>query len=131
MRHRWHEVARETARAALRSAEAIESQAKARVESGLAVEADLLRSRTYLSAAKQQEIQAQGQLESAWAQLNRLMGNPLDQTIGETAPLTLKTISLPSEETLVSEQKQRRPDYQNLLTELHQAEIAVRSRQKE
>ena len=77
----------ETARAALRSAEAIESQAKARVESGLAVEADLLRSRTYLSAAKQQEIQAQGQLESAWAQLNRLMGNPLDQNDrGNRAP---------------------------------------------
>ena len=35
-----------------RSAEAIESQAKARVESGLAVEADLLRSRVYLSDGK-------------------------------------------------------------------------------
>ncbi len=125
------QVARETARAALRSAQAIESQAKAKVESGLAVEADLLRSRTYLSAAKQQEIQAQGQLESAWAQLNRLMGNPLHQKIGETASLAPKTISMPSEEMLVSEQKQRRPDYQNLLTELHQAEIAVRLRQKE
>ena len=90
----------ETARAALRSAEAIESQAKARVESGLAVEADLLRSRAYLSAAKQQEIQAQGQLESARAQLNRLMGNPLNHAIGETAPLAPKNISLPSEETL-------------------------------
>ena len=101
------------------------------MESGLAVEADLLRSRTYLSAAKQQEIHAQGQLESAWAQLNRLMGNPLNQKIGETAPLAPKNISLPSEEMLVSEQKQRRPDYQNLLTELHQAEIAVRLRQKE
>jgi outer membrane protein len=125
------QVARETARAALRSAQAIESQAKAKVESGLAVEADLLRGRTYLSAAKQQEIHAQGQLESAWAQLNRLMGNPLNQKIGETAPLVLKSISLPSEEMLVSEQKQRRPDYQNLLTELHQAESAVRLRQKE
>lgn len=125
------QAARETARAALRSAQAIESQAKAKVESGLAVEADLLRSRAHLSAAKQQEIHAQGQLESAWAQLNRLMGNPLNQKIGETASLALKTISLPSEEMLVSEQKQRRPDYQNLLTELHRAESAVRSRQKE
>ena len=125
------QAARETARAALRSAQAIESRAKAKVESGLTVEADLLRSRTYLAAAKQQEIHAQGQLESAWAQLNRLMGNPLNQKIGETALLAPKSISLPSEEMLVSEQKQRRPDYQNLLTELHQAEIAVRSRQKE
>jgi len=121
----------ETARVGLRSAQAIESQAKARVESGLAVEADLLRSRAYLSAAKQQEINAQGQLESAWAQLNRLMGTPLDRKIGETAPLAAKSIAIPSEEALVAEQKQRRPDYRSLLTEFNQAESAVRSRQKE
>jgi outer membrane protein len=120
----------ETARTALRSAESIESQAKARVESGLAVEADLLRSRVYLSAAKQQEIQAQGQLDTLRAQLNRLMGYPLGQAIGETAPLTVKTISIPAEESL-AEQKNRRPDYQNLLTELRQADVAVSSRAKE
>jgi outer membrane protein len=121
----------ETARVALRSAETIESQAKARVESGLAVEADLLRSRVHLSTAKQQEIQAQGQLEAARAQLNRLMGNPLGETVGLTAPLTITLISLPSEEALLSEQKKRRPDYQNLLAELRQAELAVSARSKE
>jgi outer membrane protein len=124
-------AALETARLALRSAESIESQAKARVESGLAVEADLLRSRVYLASAKQQEIEAQGQLETAQAQLNRLMGEPLGEAVGETAPLTVKPISLPSEETLLSEQKQRRPDYQNLLTELRQAELTVNARAKE
>jgi outer membrane protein TolC len=121
----------ETARMALRSAESIESQAKARVESGLAVEADLLRSRVYLSTAKQQEIQAQGQLEAARAQLNRLMGNPLGETIGITAPLIIARISLPSEEALLAEQKKRRPDYQTLLAELRQAELAVGARSKE
>ncbi|MDM7998316.1 MAG: TolC family protein [Acidobacteriota bacterium] len=121
----------ETARLAVRSAEAIERQAQARVDSGLAVEADLLRSRAYVSLARQQEIQAQGQLENAMAHLNRLMGNPLGGAIGETAPLTAATIELPSEETLLAEQKRLRPDYQNLLRELQQAEIAVRSRQKE
>ena len=121
----------ETARVALRSAESLESQAKARVESGLAVEADLLRSRVYLSTAKQQEIQAQGQLEAARAQLNRLMGNQLGESVGLTAPLTITNISLPSEEALVAEQKKRRPDYLNLLAELHQAELAVSARSKE
>jgi outer membrane protein TolC len=124
-------AALETARSAVRSAEAIESQAKARVDSGMAVEADLLRSRAYLSSARQQEIQAQGQLENAQAQLNRLMGNPLDHVIGATAVLTTATISSPSEELLLSEQKRQRPDYQNLQSELKLAEIAVRSRQKE
>jgi outer membrane protein len=121
----------ETARVALRSAEAIEAQAKARVESGLAVEADLLRSRVYLSAARQQEIQAQGQWEIARSQLNHFMGNQLDEAIGETSPLAPTHITIPSEESLNVELKQKRTDYQALLTELHQAEIAIRSHQKE
>ncbi|MBN1567832.1 MAG: TolC family protein [Acidobacteria bacterium] len=121
----------ETARSALRSAEAIEKQARARVESGLAVEADLLRSRAFLSAARQQEIHAQGQLESAMAHLNRLMGNPLSQPVGEITPLSAADFSLPSEENLLSEQKRHRPDYQNILAELRQAEIAAASRKKE
>ncbi len=121
----------ETARLAVRSAESIEAQAKARVEIGLTVEADLLRSRAYLAEARQREIQAQGQLDTAQALLNRLMGNPLSNPIGETASLAPRKVSLPPEEVLVSGQKQHRPDYQNLLTELRQAEIAVSSRHKE
>jgi len=121
----------ETAHLALRSAEAIESQAKERVDSGLAVEADLLRSRVYLSTAKQQTIQAQGNLDNAKAQLNRLMGDPLDNAKGETAPLEPAGIVLPDEESLLAGQKQRRPDYQNLLAELRAAEAAVSSRKKE
>ena len=121
----------ETTHAALRSAEAIAAQAKARVEIGLAVEADLLRSRVYLSTARQQEIQAQGQIEIARANLNRLMGGRLDEEPGETAPLTPLAVSLPSEENLLAEQKQRRPDYQRLLSELREAELAVRMRNKE
>ncbi len=124
-------AALETAHMALKSAESIEARAKARVDSGLAVEADLLRSRVYLSYAKQQEIQAQGQLETARAHLNRLMGDPLNKATGETAPLVSTRIVLPSEEALLAEQKKKRPDYQSLLTELGQAEIAVRSSKKE
>ena len=121
----------ETARLAVRSAESIESQAKARVDQGIAVEADLLRSRVYLSTAKQQEIQASGRLENAHALLNRLMGRPLLEAVGETAPLVPVEIDLPSEETLLAEQKARRPDYGTLRTELKEAELAVRSRKKE
>lgn len=124
-------AALDTARAALGSAEAIESQARARVESGLAVEADLLRSQVYVSSAKQQVIQAQGQLETAVAHLNRLMGDPLDNPVGETAPLTVRALSMSSEEELIAEQKRNRPDYRNLLTELRQAELTVSSSSKE
>lgn len=121
----------ETARIALRSAEALEQQAKTRVDSGLAVEADLLRSRVHLSAAKQQEIQAQGELERARARLNRLMGYGLDRAAGETAPLAIRELVLPSEETLIEEQKRHRPDYENLLAQLQREQAVVRSLEKE
>jgi len=71
----------EAAKAAMTSAEAMVKQAQSRVDSGLAVEADLLRGQVYLASARQQQIQAQGQEELARAQLNRLMGLPLDQSI--------------------------------------------------
>jgi outer membrane protein TolC len=121
----------ETARLAVRSAESIVRQAQERVDAGMAVEADLLRSRVYLSAARQQEIEAHGRLEGAWALLHRLMGEPLQGPVGATAPLLDKSVPLPSEEDLVAEQKRRRPDYRNLLAELEQAELAVRARWKE
>ncbi len=121
----------ETARLALRSAEAIEGRAQAHVDSGTAVEADLLRSRVYLAAARQQEIEAQGRLKSAEAQLNRLMANELGNPVGETIPLMPRSIPLPPEEILVEEQKRHRPDYASLLTAVQAAETEVRARRKE
>jgi hypothetical protein len=48
-------------------------QAQSRVDSGLAVEADLLRGQVYLASARQQQIQAQGQEELAhWVNPNWL-----------------------------------------------------------
>lgn len=129
-----HSLARsalETAEIALRSAEAIESQARARVESGVAVDSDLLRSQVYLSEARQRFIQAEGDLESTRAHLNRLMGRPLDLPVGATAPLAPTLLPLPPEEVLLSEQKRRRPDYQALVAELRQAQALVDSRKKE
>jgi outer membrane protein TolC len=119
----------EAAEAALQSSEAIVKQAQSRVEVGLAVEADLLRSQVYLASARQQDIQARGQSEFARAALNRLMGNALDKAFGETASLTPATYTLPAEEALLAELCKRRPDYQRLQAEVRQAELEVHGRQ--
>ena len=119
----------EAARAAMTSSEAMVQQARARVDSGLAVEADLLRGQVYLASAKQQEIQARGRQEMARAELNRLMGAPLDQALGETAPLARALYTLPSEDVLLAELRKRRPDYQRLQAEVRQAELEVRGKQ--
>ncbi len=120
--------AAESARVALESAEAIEKQAGARVESGLATEADLLRSRSYLAGARQNLIEARGRVDLAKASLNRLMGDPLDAEPGETAPLKPATLALQPEETLLAGFRQKRPDYQRLLAELRQAETEAGAR---
>ncbi len=121
----------DAARVSLESAESIMKQAQSRVQTGLSVEADLLRSQVYLATARQREIESRGQLDIARARLNRLMGDPLEATPGETA--VLKPVNLPvaTEESLRAEQRQHRPDYQGLLVELHQAELEVRSRKAE
>ncbi len=119
----------DAARAAVQSSESTLKQAQSRVESGLAVEADLLRSRAYAASARQQEIQAQGQREVARAVLNRLMGEPLDAQLAETAPLTPAAFPLPSEDSLLAGLQKHRPDYLRLQAELRQTELEVRGKQ--
>jgi len=119
------------ARSARESAESIVSQAQARVQAGLAVEADLLRGQVHLASARRGEIEAAGQLEMARSRLNRLMGAALDAPQGETTALEPASLHVAAEEALRGEQVKLRPDYQRLLSELRQAELEVRSSQAE
>ncbi len=120
-----------SAEAALASAEAMIKQAQSRVESGLAVEADLLRSQVYLASARQQQIEARGQEDIARAQLNRLMGMPLDHAAGETVQLTRADYVLPTEAALTAELQKRRPDYLRLQDEVRQAELEAQGRKSQ
>ncbi len=111
----------------LESAQSIVRQAEARVQSGMAVEADVLRGQVYLAAARQCEIESRGQLEMARSRLNRLMGDPVEAPMGDTAMLQPASLPVPSEDALKAEQSERRPDYLRLVTEVRQAETEVRS----
>jgi len=122
---------KDAAAAALQSAEAIVLKARARVESGLAVQADLLRGQVYLAAARQNEIEAAGNLEMARARLNRLMGDPLDALFGMTAALSPAPLPVPDEDALLAQQKANRPDYQGAAAEVRQAEVEAESRRRE
>jgi len=121
----------DAARAARESAEAISRQARVRVDSGLAVEADWLRAEAGLAAARQQEIQSRGRVEIAQAALNRLLGNPLDAPVGATAPLVPASLPVPPEDALIAGQRRMRTDYQSLLAEVRMAESQMRSRRQE
>lgn len=114
--------------ASLQSAQSIAAQAKSRVDAGLAVDADLLRSQTNLAFARRQQIQARSRMELATAVLNRLMGDLLDTPIGKTAPLAPIAQAAPSQESLLAGLSQRRPDYRRLQVELSQTELEASSR---
>jgi outer membrane protein len=115
------------AKTSLESAQSIVRQAEARVQSGMAVEADVLRGQVYLAAARQREIESGGQLKMARSNLNRLMGESVDAPMGDTARLQPASLPLPTEDELRAGQFAHRPDYQRLVTELRQAEVEVRS----
>ncbi len=119
------------ARVSLETGESIVKQAQARVGAGMAIEADLLRGQVYLAAARQREIEYRGQLEMARSRLNQLMGLPETSPLGETSSLKPTAMTVPTEEALKAEQRNRRPDYQRLAAEIRQAELELRSRQSE
>jgi outer membrane protein TolC len=121
----------EASKAALHSAEAISTQAQLRVETGLAVEADVLRGQAHLASARRQEIQSRGQLEIARAGLNSVIGSPIDFPFGDTSVLAPVKFTVPAEDALLTEQRSKRPDYQRLLLELRQAELDASSRRTE
>jgi outer membrane protein TolC len=119
------------AQTAVRSSESLVEQARSRVAAGLAVEADQLRGQTMLADARQREIEARGRVDIARAYLNRLMGEPIESGAAEPAGLKPMESALPSEESLRTEQKQRRPDYRLLEAQVRQGELEAQARHAE
>ena len=64
----------DVARHQVETAQALADSSKSRVASGLAVDSDKLSAEANLAARQQEEIAAEGDLESAWAELERAQG---------------------------------------------------------
>lgn len=79
----------QTAREAIRSAQADLERAQARLGAGMATDADVLSIKVHVAAVKEQEIKTAANLEVAQAALNDVMGLPLD------TPHTLTTALAP------------------------------------
>jgi outer membrane protein len=102
---------------ATKTAQAIFDRSKARVESGVAVESDLLNAQVRLAARKQELIRAQNNLSLARAELARAMGISTDK---ETEPAeTLVERSLPEKSLHELEKKalESRPDLKRIQSE--------------
>jgi outer membrane protein TolC len=100
---------------AVRTAEADVKRARDLVETGVAVQSDLLAARVQLSQFRQQEIQMAGESATALAALNVALGLPIDTPQQLLAKLIDRRFTVDPLEVLLSQALQNRPDYQRAL----------------
>jgi outer membrane protein len=119
------QAAGETARAAVSAAEADLARAEHRRDAGTVTEADVLTAAVHLSDMRQREIQTAGDAAAARAELNRLMGAPIEQTyeVEEPAPSADVNGDLA---TLFAEADAARPDLARAAAAERVAEAAIR-----
>ena len=106
------EAGRRAADADLRAAIEDHARAGRRRDAGLATEADVLALAAHVADLRQRVIQAEGETAIARAELNRLMGAPLDWSyeIAEPVELVRRDASTESLEALLTEADTARPE---------------------
>jgi outer membrane protein len=109
----------------IRAAQSILDNSKARYESGLTVESDLLNAQVRMSSRQQELIQARNNLALAQAQLNLTMGVPAEEPFNVTDALAER--SLPSSSIAELEQKAitTRPDLKRIQSEESAQKLSV------
>ena len=97
---------------AVRTSEADVKRARDLVETGIAVQSDLLAARVQWSQFRQQEIERSGDLATAMAALNVVLGLPAETPQQPTGELVVRRFSVDAIQVLSSHALQNRPDYQ-------------------
>jgi outer membrane protein TolC len=117
----------ESARAQLRTAEALNNQTGNLKASGLVAGIDVLRAEVQVSTARHRASASENEFEKAKLQLSRLVGLPVGQAIALSDQLpTLPIPDLTLEQALERAYKAR-PDYQAALERVQAAEAARRA----
>lgn len=109
----------------LKTALSIEQTSRNRVESGLAVESDLLTAQVQSASRKQQEIRARNDLAMARAELAITLGMPADSSFSLTDALPEELPQLEVAAELERCALRERPDLKRVLTEQGAQEKAV------
>lgn len=107
----------EVAEQATKTSQAIYDRSKARVESGVAVESDLLNAQVRLAARKQELIRAQNNVSLARAELARAVGISTDKEIESSETLAPHPLPQKSLEELEKQAIQTRPDLKRIQSE--------------
>lgn len=110
-------AARRAAAAALAAAQDDVTRAGHRRDAGMATEADVLSLAVHASDLQQRVIQADGDGAVARAELNRLMGSPIDRDYLPAEPAAAAAMSAPSDlATLIAEAETHRPELRRAAT---------------
>lgn len=107
----------EVAEQAKKTAQVIFDRSKARVESGVVVESDLLNAQVRLAARRQELIRAQNNLALARAELAGAMGISTDKEIEPIETLTQRSLPQKSLAELEKQALEMRPDLKRIQSE--------------
>lgn len=118
---------RQVAEEAVKSAEADLERIGNRVDAGVAVVSDLLAMQVQLAEFRQRLVETEGDLRTAYAALNTLLGRPLEKSVQLDTALVEKQFPLADVQTLVAEAVKNRPDYGNAERQVAVAREQVRS----
>ncbi len=107
---------KEVAREAVKTAEAGVKNTRDRFETGMVVQSDLLAGEVQLAEFRQQLIQGEGDITTAYAVLNTVLGMPVDTPQKVTTELTDKNFDLLGQEELIQLALTQRPDYRRAVS---------------
>ncbi len=107
----------EVAEQSAKTAQSVMDRSQARFDSGLTVESDLLTAKVRMAARQQEVIRARNNLEVARAQLNTVMGVPLDSPFQTTEALAERTLPAPVLGEVEKQALANRPDLKRIASE--------------
>jgi outer membrane protein len=99
------------------TAQSIMDRSQARFDSELTVESDLLTAKVRMAARQQEAIRARNALEVARAQLNTVMGLPLDSSFRLTEGLAERSLSIAAVQDIETQAVANRPDLKRIAAE--------------
>jgi len=111
---------------AVKMAAADVKRARDLFETGLTVHSDLLAAEVQLSEFRQQRIQANAEVITAFAALNTTLGYPVDTLERISGELVAQDFLLESVDVLTSQALQDRPDYQQALAAIRASAAQTR-----
>ena len=115
----------EMARHQEQTAQSMLDASQSRVQAGVAVDADRLTAAANLALRQQESIEAEGDLATAWAELERAVGAPLLQDQRKLPAFAEKRFDPPAIEVAVSLALRSRPDRESLMRQLDAQKAAV------